>query len=75
MPDIDQIIPVFFIITTGKSELLYDNIFSDVVKIINDYGLTIDEIPQRIMIDFEKSLQKSVKKNFQNLLLMVVFSF
>ena len=34
LPDIDAIMPIFLIPTTGKSEVVYHEIFSDVKKII-----------------------------------------
>ena len=54
------------IITTGKSEFLYDSIFIDIKKIIMDSGYKIEEIPNRIICDFEKSLQNAIRKNFKN---------
>ena len=62
--DINSIIPIFMIPTTGKSFYLYNKIFEDVKKIINDNGIKLENIPTRIIIDFEKSLQKSIKINF-----------
>ena len=52
------------IILTGKSEYLYDTIFEELKKIIFDNGVKLNEIPQLIMVDFEKSLINSVRKNF-----------
>ena len=63
-PDIDSIIPIFMIPSTGKTFFLYNSIFEDVKKILIDNGIDINKIPKRIMIDFEKGLQKAVKKNF-----------
>lgn len=53
-------------ITTGKSEYLYDHIFSDIKKIIIENGNKLDDIPKRIMSDFEKGLINSIRKNFEN---------
>ena len=63
-PDIDSIIPIFMIPSTGKTFFLYNAIFEDVKKILNDNEIDIKKIPKRIIIDFEKGLQKAVKKNF-----------
>ena len=54
------------VITTGKSEYIYDNIFIDIKKIFTDNGNKIEDIPKRIMSDFEKSLINSIRKNFEN---------
>ena len=51
---------------TGKSEFLYNNVFEDVKKIMTDNNFNIKDLPNRIMIDFERPLQKVVKKNFPN---------
>ena len=52
--------------TTGKSVYLYNTIFEDVKKIIINNNINIEDIPNKIIIDFEKSLQKSIKTNFPN---------
>ena len=52
--------------TTGKSEYLYEQIFNHIKKIYLDTGHNLDDIPNNIMIDFESSLIKVVKANFQN---------
>ncbi len=56
------------ITTTGKSVYLYNTIFEDFKKKINN-NINIEDIPNKIIIDFEKSLQKSIKTNFPNLVI------
>ena len=65
-PEINEIIPIFMISTTSKSEYLYEQIFNHIKKIYLDTGHNIDDIPKNIMIDFESRLLKVVKANFQN---------
>jgi hypothetical protein len=62
--EIDSIIPIFMIPSTGKSFFLYNSIFGDVKKILFDNEIDIKKIPKRIIIDFEKGLQKAIKQNF-----------
>ena len=50
--------------STGKTFFLYNSIFEDVKKILIDNEIDIKKIPKRIIIDFEKGLQKAVKHNF-----------
>ena len=64
LPDINSIVPIFFIPVTAKSEFIYDKIFSDIKSILNDNGFNINDLPNKFMIDFEKALQRSIKKNF-----------
>lgn len=54
------------ILATGKSEYIYNSIFLDLKKIIINFGIKFEDIPVRVMCDFEKSLQKSIIKNFPN---------
>lgn len=65
-PELNTIIPIFMIPTTGKSVYLYNTIFEDVKKIIINNNINIEDISNKIIIDFEKSLQKSIKTNFPN---------
>ena len=65
-PEINGIIPIFMIPSTGKSEYLYEQIFNQVRKIYLDSGHNINDIPKNIMIDFESSLIKVVKSIFTN---------
>ena len=51
---------------TGKSEFLYDNLFEDIIKIIESKGIKIKDINSNFMVDFEKSLINSIKKNFNS---------
>ena len=68
-PDINGLIPKFIAPLTGKSEFLYNTIFEDIKKILIDINFNIKDLPNRIMIDFEKPLQKAVKKNFPNIII------
>ena len=52
--------------STGKSFYLYDSILKDVNKIFVDNDINLKKIPNRIIIDFEKSLQKAIKLNYPN---------
>lgn len=52
--------------TTGKTYYLCDAILEDVKKILMDHNFSHEKIPKRIIIDFEKGLQKAVQKNFPN---------
>ena len=65
-PDINGIIPIFFIPITGKSQYIYDCIFKDIKKILEDNGINQNDIPIKFMIDFEKGLQNALKINFPN---------
>ena len=64
--DIDSIIPVFMIPSTGKTFFLYNAILEEFKKILINNEIVIKKIPKRIIIYFEKVLQKAVK-NFKNL--------
>ena len=64
LPEINGILPFFMIPTTGKSEFLYNSIFIEVKKIIENFGISLKNIPSRFMQDFEVSLQNAVRKNF-----------
>ena len=66
LPKINSIIPIFMVPTTSKSEFIYDKIFKDVKDILLDNKINISSIPHYIMVDFEKSLIKSIEKNFEN---------
>ena len=68
-PNLNSIVPLFMIPCTGKSELLYNEIFIELKRIYNLTGHKIENTPKYIMIDFEKSLQNSIKKNFENKLI------
>ena len=63
-PNINGIIPLFMIPMMGKSESIYNSIFSDIKTILETNGIKDKNIPNHIMIDFEKPLQNAVKKNF-----------
>lgn len=63
-PDINRIIPLFISPIAGKSEYLYDNLFEDIIKIIESKGIKIKDITSNFMVDFEKSLIISIKKKF-----------
>ena len=65
-PDINGIIPLFMSPITGKSEFLYDNLFEDIIKIIESKGIKIKDITANFMVDFEKSLINSIKKKFDS---------
>ena len=71
--EIDSIIPIFFIPTTGKSEYLYNLIFNDIKIIIIEAKININSIPKYFMIDFEIGLQKAVKNTFPNVLISGCF--
>ena len=57
LPEINSIIPLFFIPTTGKSEYLYDKIFNDIKNILIENKIDFKKITDQYMLDFEKSLQ------------------
>ena len=71
--DINGIVPVFLIPTTGKSEYLYNMIFNDVKKIIIDANINLSDIPKYIMADFEVGLQRALKTSFPNSLISGCF--
>ena len=62
-PDINGIIPLFIPPIRGKSEFLYDSLFEDIIEIIESKGIKIKDITANFMVDFEKSLINSIKKN------------
>ena len=66
LPDIQGIVPIFMIPVTSKTENIYNNIFRDIIYILKDNGINIDKISKKFMVDFEKSLINSIKKNFPN---------
>ena len=69
LPDIDGIIPIFLIPTSGKSEAVYQQIFLDVKKILIENNININKITNKFMIDFEIGIQKALKKTFENILI------
>jgi hypothetical protein len=60
--------------TTSKSEFIYNKIFNGAKNIIIENNIWIKNIPNKIMVDFEKSLINAIKKIFGIVLLMDVFS-
>ena len=73
MEDIDTIVPIFLIPTTGKTEYLYTLIFNGIKIILKDANVNIEEITKYFMIDFEVGLQKAIKLNFPNALISGCF--
>lgn len=67
--EINSIIPIFMIPTTGKSFYLYDSILNDVKKIMKDNQIDSNSLLKRVLIDFEKGLQKAVKLNFPKMVI------
>ena len=65
VPEINGIIPLFFIPTTGKSEYLYNKIFCDIKNIFIENKIDYKKIADKYMLDFEKSLQNAIRKNFE----------
>lgn len=59
--EINSIIPIFMIPTTGKSFYLYDSILNDVKKIMKDNQIESNSFPNRVLIDFE------IKINFMSI--------
>lgn len=64
MPDINGLVSIFMIPTTSKSEFIYNNIFCDIKKILGENDISTENIPNKIMMDFEKRLINSVKGYF-----------
>lgn len=54
---------------TGKNEFIYNAVFEDIKKILIDNNFNIKDLSKRIMIDFEKPLQKAIKYNFPNIII------
>lgn len=67
LPEIGGILPIFFIPTTGKSKYLYESIFNNVKKILEDNNINYKNITNQYMIDLEPSLQNSLKKVFDSI--------
>ena len=65
-PELNAIIPLFMIPTTGKSYYLYKEIFQDIKNIYINTGHKIEDFPKDFMMDFEKSMIKAIKINFEN---------
>lgn len=66
LEDINAIVPIFLIPTTGKTEYLYNLIFNDIKIILKDANINIEDVTKYFMIDFEVGLQKAIKLNFPN---------
>ena len=60
--------------STSKSEYTYDKIFNDIHNILLENKISIKNIPDKVMVNFEKSLINAIKKIFLIVLLMDVFS-
>ena len=54
------------ILMTGKNKYLYNKVLHDLKSILKDNGIDLKTIPKRFMVDFERGLINSVKKNFEN---------
>ena len=67
LPELSGIIPIFFIPTTGKSQYLYENIFEDIKKILEDNKINYKNLTKQYMLDFEPSLQNAVRKVFEGI--------
>ena len=65
--DMNSIIPLILVPTTGRSEYLYDKIIKNIISIYEDTGHKIKDFPKFFMMDFESAMQKAVKKNFENI--------
>ena len=65
-PEINTIIPLFMITATGKSFYLYNEIFQDIKRIYVNTGNNIDDFPNNYIMDFENSMIKAIKSNFEN---------
>ena len=66
LPEINSLIRIFMIPTTSKSEYIYDKIFNDIQNILLENKISRKNIPDKVMVDFEKSLINVIKKNFPN---------
>ena len=55
------------ILTTGKSEYLYNYIITEVIKIFENTGHKKADFPNKFMMDFESSLIKVIRNNFNNI--------
>ena len=64
LPEINALIPIFMVPTTSKTEYIYNQIFNDIKNIIRENNLPPKSIPNKVMVDFEKSLINAIKKNF-----------
>ena len=69
IPDINEIFPILLMPTSGKSEVLYDNIFKDIKNILFENNINLSNIKNKFMIDFEVPLQNSLKNNFDKILI------
>ena len=61
IPDINEIFPILLMPTSGKSEVLYDNIFKDIKNILFENNINLSNITNKFMIDFEVALQNDLK--------------
>lgn len=52
------------IITTGKSQYLYESILKDIKTIILGNNIDLNKILKELLLDFEPGLQKSVRNIF-----------
>lgn len=52
------------ILMTGKSFFVYKVILEEIKQILIVNNINLNDIPKRILIDFEKSPQKAVKLTF-----------
>lgn len=50
--------------STSKSEYIYDKIFSDIKNILIENNISTKNIPNKVMVNFEKSLINTLNKNF-----------
>lgn len=73
LEDINAIVPIFLIPTTGKTEYLYNHIFNDIKLILKDANYNLEDVTKYFMLDFEVGLQKAIKLNFPNALISGCF--
>ena len=66
LKEINGLIPLFKIPTTGKTQYLYENILTNIKKILLDNNIKIENITKQFLMDFEPSLQNAVRKIFVN---------
>ena len=67
LPEINEIIRIFFIPTTSKSQYLYKSIFNDIKKILEDNNINYKNLTKQYILDFEPSLQNALRKVFEGI--------
>jgi hypothetical protein len=69
IPEINHLIPLFMIPMSSKNEYLYNKVFKNIISVLGGDGISLKDITNKFMCDFEPALFNSIKFNFKDVLI------